>query len=762
MFTVPDALYRLLPAYIRLRDQQTDKTLQQLLGIIGDQAGALQRDLERMYDGWFIETCEEWLVPYIADLLGLPPSDLALGPLDTERERRLRQVLSARSATANAIAQRRRKGTLWILEEIARDVAHWPARAEECYRRLVVSSHLDHLQPARTAIADLRSARRLAELDGPFDDFCHLGDVRRIGHAESRGRFNIPNVALFVWRLRPYSVTTTPAYQRQDIGRHCFTFSALGNDTQLFRNPVLELVRSDIAGARNLPVPILRWALESHEAGKTGLMQADPLLFGEGSSIFIETDDWPTPARSLPITPDQVIPADLSDWSYKVPKGHVAVDPVLGRIAFPTSQPPRKSVRVSYYYGFAMDIGGGSYERPPLPLPPQIERYQVGVNGSLTADGSRMTSIKQAFSEWRGRRDAEATTEETPKPPSALVIELIDNDIYHGRFELLLEPGETVAIVAAKGTRPIIWLPDETTSATDAITIRGGRGSRVILDGLLIAGSAVEVGNRDSGENEGLDAGELCELWIRHSTLVPGGSLHPSCDPRRPSAPSVVVENTVARLRVEASIVGAIRILSDGRSREPTPVNLCDSIVDATSEERMAIGGAVREVGYAELNIVRCTLVGFVQVHALRYAEDSLFTSRVQVVRRQLGCLRFCYIPSESRTPRRHACQPDGVVQVVDTENARRAKPLPQSAVAKLKDAARLRVTPRFESLRYGTQTYLRLTGCTAPEIKRGAHDESEMGVYHDLFEPQRLTMLGDRLAEFVPANCDAAVIFVS
>lgn len=235
MFTDRHTLYRLLPAYIRFRDQKAGHELEQILAIVGDQAAALQRDLERMYDGWFIETCDEWLIPYIGDLLGLEPAHLATGEPGSERDRRLRGVLSARLATANAIAQRRRKGTLWVLEEIASDLAHWPSRAVEFCRHLVVASHLDHLQPSRRATADVRSARRLADLNGPFDDFCHLGDVHRIGHGESRGQYGVPNVGLFVWRLRPYNVTRTAAYCREDAGIHCFTFSALGHNTQLFR-----------------------------------------------------------------------------------------------------------------------------------------------------------------------------------------------------------------------------------------------------------------------------------------------------------------------------------------------------------------------------------------------------------------------------------------------------------------------------------------------------------------------------------------------
>jgi hypothetical protein len=766
MLTERHALYRLLPAYIRFRDQKAGKELEPLLTIVGDQAAALQRDLERMYDGWFIETCDEWIVPYIGDLLGLEPAHLAPGEAGSERAGRLRQVLSARSATANAIAQRRRKGTLWVLEEIARDLAHWPARAVEFYRHLVVASHLDHLQPARPAIADLRSARRLADLNGPFDEFCHLSDVRRISHGGSRGLYGLPNVGLFVWRLRPYNVSKTPAYCREDAGMHCFTFSALGHDTQLFRAPRPESVRTDIARAEHLPVPLTRWMLERDAPPDAGRAQADPALYGWDAGLLIEVADWPTRSTQTAITAALVIPADLSDWSYKVPKGHVAVDPVLGRIAFPTSQPPRREVKVTYHYGFAMDFGGGEYRRDAVPLPPLIERLQVRPNVKPQPGSPIFPSIAAAYADWRKRRSA-------PKDPApaAVLIELSESGVYTGRFNLALQAKETVAVAAAPGTRPVLWLADDAPGASDAITIRGRRGSRVILDGLLIAGRAVEVAadQPDSDEagapyGDG-ESGELCELWIRHSTLVPGNSLQPNCDPRRPSEPSLVVDDTAVCVRIDASILGPIRVLHEGDTREPTPISIADSIVDATSEERVAIGGPSGEIGYAEVKVWRSTVVGRVAVHALRVAEDSIFVSRVDVARRQVGCLRFCYVLPESRTPKRYECQPDTALQDVDARVAAQG-PLSKAARAALaargKATARIRVTPRFESVRYGSAAYLCLAAIVAPEIKRGAHDESEMGVYHDLFEPQRLSMLNDRLAEFVPASCDAAVVFIS
>jgi hypothetical protein len=243
---------------------------------------------------------------------------------------------------------------------------------------------------------------------------------------------------------------------------------------------------------------------------------------------------------------------------------------------------------------------------------------------------------------------------------------------------------------------------------------------------------------------------------IRHSTLVPGVTLAPDCDPRHPGAPSIFLNRTSAHLRIDSSIVGAIQVIS-GPKEEPARISICDSIVDATSETRTAIAGAGGATAFAELTACRTTLIGRVVVHAITLAEDSLFVGLLCVARSQVGCVRYCYIRHGSRTPKRYRCQPETAL-----EDARRAlptaTPAPQNKI-KL-STVELRVQPTFESQRYGAPNYLRLTACTPAEIKQGAHDQSEMGVYHDLFEPQRGAALAKNLADFVPASCDSAVIF--
>ena len=73
-----------------------------------------------------------------------------------------------------------------------------------------------------------------------------------------------------------------------------------------------------------------------------------------------------------------------------------------------------------------------------------------------------------------------------------------------------------------------------------------------------------------------------------------------------------------------------------------------------------------------------------------------------------------------------------------------------------------LRLIPQFTSIRYGSPGYAQLALSCAVEIRRGAEDESEMGAFHDLFQPQREANLWARLEENTPAGMDAGILFVT
>ena len=104
-----DRLYELLPVVYRLRDADYGQPLRDLLRVIAEQVDIVEADITQLYDNWFIETCQDWVVPYIGDLLGYTPVHEAGEPGDvrTLRERQLNKILIPRRDVANTIHNRR-------------------------------------------------------------------------------------------------------------------------------------------------------------------------------------------------------------------------------------------------------------------------------------------------------------------------------------------------------------------------------------------------------------------------------------------------------------------------------------------------------------------------------------------------------------------------------------------------------------------------------------------------------------------------------
>lgn len=236
-------LFELLPAVYRIRDAERDGALEALLSIIDGQLDQVESDIAGLYDDWFIETCAEWVVPYIGDLLGV---------------RNLHEIESAgfsrRAYVANTLAYRRRKGTLAVLEQLARDVTGWPAKAVEFFELLSTTQFLNHLRDHNRTTLDLRSPD--VELVGTaFETSTHSGEVRRI--ASARGRYNILNIGLHLWSLQAYSIEEVEARQLAP-GDYRFFFepvdlSALEVQPPLFNSPEAESDITDLAGELNVP-----------------------------------------------------------------------------------------------------------------------------------------------------------------------------------------------------------------------------------------------------------------------------------------------------------------------------------------------------------------------------------------------------------------------------------------------------------------------------------------------------------------------------
>lgn len=724
MTTTEDRLYDLLPLVYRQRDQAEGYPLKALLRVIGEQAQVVETDIAQLYENWFIETCEEWVVPYLGDLVGYRPVFEGEGadPANPDRQK----ILIPRREVANTIRFRRRKGTLALLEELAFSTAGWPARVVEFYPLLAQTQALARLRPERGRTVDLRNSQALRDLGTPFEQIAHTLDVRRISPQSGfkRGFFNVPNVGVFVWRMKGYSIRDAPAFC-WDRRAHRYTFSILSNDSQLYVKPRREETPTTIAGPHNLPVPLTRQDFAARLADYYGPNKSLQIYQG------FKCREQPEQFDKTPIPLEWVVAADLSDWDHYEPAGHqILVDPELGRMIV-GDRLARHGIWVSFHYGFLTELGGGEYER----LLSGQATYRVSKHQVICRLGQPTEQIIPLAT--NGQPLNVVLEQLKHDPAQTIIIEIVDNEAYSEPLNFELRQGQHVTLRAANGRRPTIRLLDFRSNMLDSLNIKGQPGSRFTLDGLLIEGRPVNV------------EGEVAALAIRHCTLVPGWSLEHDCTATNPNEMSLILRPRGSMtVTIERSIIGSIHVAQNEVWTDPSRIIIRDSILDATDTDFEALSAGECRHAHAILTIKDSTVFGEIDTHAIDLAENSIFKGVVQVARRQIGCMRFCYVDHEkSRTPRRFNCQPElAMQQVAETE----------------RPAEKERVVPVFRSETFGTATYAQLTETTAEEISEGADDQGEMGVYHHLYTHQRLANLATRLKEYTPADMEVGIVLVT
>jgi hypothetical protein len=708
---VSERLYQLLPSLYRLRDAANGSPLRALLAVIDDQAQALETDIARLYENWFIETCDEWVVPYIADLLGVK----GLKPVEG-------QTYSQRAYVANVLSFRGRKGTAAMLEQLAQDLTGWPAHAVEFFQLLATNQNLNHLRPKNFRTPDLHDDNLLGLLGGPFEGIAHTVDVRSI--AEGRGRFNIQNVGLFLWRLESYPISGADASIATDggaAGNGFHRFSPLGQDLPLFnvRGVPGEVTRSSTEDL--LPGPLRRRAVY------------DALAASKQPPFSISVGGVALPIQALRI-------CDLADWhrppdapvppGQQWPAGSVAVDPLLGRIAFAKNVAPAQPPQVTYDQGFGGQLGGGGYPRPPA----LASTSSPAVTGGAGALSTRLTGAAYALplpGDTKKRLAQLISDGKTPvatrlgellsdaKP--ACLIEIGDSKTY-SLAGIDVPANSTLELRAADGQRPLIqWTGD--------VTI--GAGGMLILNGLLLGGATLTV-----------DEAPGAAVLLQHTTLVPGLSLQPDGTPQSPGAASVAGPPGPGRfdLLLYRSITGPLRLPGDDGHLYAE-----DSIVDAMSDSQTAIEAA-------EAKLARATLFGGAAIDLVTLVSDVISTFEVTADKAQEGCVRFSFIPDGSRVPQPYRCQPS---MALDTwAQSPGVKPIRSVVLA--------RVVPSFTSRRYSDPGYAQLTAACCDEVRRGASDGGAMGAFNFLQEPQRETNLLTSLAEYLRFGLEAGILYVT
>lgn len=695
-----ERLYRLLPAIYRVRDAEQGEPLRALLAAFAVELSALEENTAALYDDQFIETCAEWVAPYIGDLIGYRPLH-GVAP----------QISSPRAEVARTIAFRRRKGTALMLEELAQAVTDFPSHAVEFFERLATTQYMKHVRLHAPATADLRNVEATFRIGSAFDRVAHTVEVRR---PENGGRHNIPNVGIFLWRLRALRLSAVPLTPHAgDASGRKFRVNPLGADLQLFRRARTESDISELATPLHVPDPLdvrlMALAVRAAQASPAPDTSDDD--YGPDESVvLLRPGAAPTP---VPVSDVRI--CDLRDivdaggtvigWNHEtsVPAGSIGLDPERGRVLLgSTADGP---LLATFHYAQVRAIGGGEYERSPAgeglaerhvaggaALQPELDAVAAG--GRLAIDDS-------------------LTYAQTPE----------------FKADAVLAPGARgieVVVAAGASVRPLI-------AASGEVRLSIGARGKLVLDGLVISGGALRLPAAADSETR--------ELVLRDCTLVPGRALLPDGTPATPGVVSLLIEHPFTKLRLERCITGPLRVV---RGAE---VELESTILDANSPENAAYAGDDAGAPGGQLSVVDCTCIGKLHTELLRLASDSIFFARLGSApgeswrapliaeRRQEGCVRFSYLPLDAIAPRRFRCAPSA-----EHPNA----------------------FPHFGSLRFGTPAYCQLRRATDASIREGASDGSEMGVLRPLAQPQRETNLRLRLDEYLRLGLSAGIYYVT
>lgn len=712
-----------------LFDQLTAKAsrgpLQSLLMVIQEQLGIVAEDLDQLYDDQFIETCAPWVIPYIGDLIGYQ-SIRGIAP----------STDNPRAEVADTISFRRRKGTVLVMEQLAREATAWGAHAVEFFRILADTQYMNHIRLYNHNAPDVRNWRTGVYIETGFDRIAHKVDVRRIASVmpAEQGRYNIQNIGIFLWSLGAWSITKSPATPSASNAPgkpECFRFSSLGMDIPLFHKALSQGADiTDPARPKNVPDRLRRRVL------------CDDIQRGVGASYYGPGNSLVIYVNGKPLNPYAIQVCDLAGaegaWANTPVQSPfaAAIDPQLGRLALPPIAPGTHAptLEVSYEYGFNADLGGGEYARAAA---------GNGNTGFLVTNPAWIvpfpdTEIGPRYTDLQGAINF-AIGEFAEN--GLIAVELAGSQIYSpaGQLVINLPAGTTLELRAAEGARPTLLLEEE-------IVITGAASSTAVLNGLLIAAapatkpaspSPIALVHAPTQLADGTYS-HLAQLNLTHCTLVPGWSVTPQGEPNFPANPTLLVEPAGLRVNVARCILGPVRAM------RLVTFTASDTIIDATAPTGIAYSApdaAPAGPSGGELTLVGCTVIGKVHATLFTLISDSIFwawlgpgdtwAAPMIADRKQAGCVRFSYLPTGAVTPRRFQC-------------VEKAPGTPQ---------------PLFFAVRYGHPGYCKLLATTSNRIRRGADDAGEMGAFHYLLVPLHETDLRIRMQEYLPVGMEFGLI---
>ena len=773
-------LYSRLPEIYRIRDaaQLPAGQLRAFLAAVEEAFGAVHESIESLYEDLFIETCDDWVVPYIADLVGT--SHLSG---DTR---------TLRADVADTIALRRRKGTGAALERLATNLTGWPCRCVELFERVACAQHLNHQRPdagghppyggditrftvARGGTPPLRDPAMLSLLGTPFDPFAVLPDTKPA--EDGALHVDLPNVALFLWRLAAYRLALAAplALGHADLGAQPassklarygvkFDLDPLDRPVALFntyRAPPLDSTATvhalTMPDAIPGPVQAARLTSGSEAGNPSAYVTVD--LFDATAPAPAGIDVSET-GLQLYLPGGAALGSiawtfrgdNLCAWEagLRRPLGRyeIVIDPAIGRILFgvavaaerdalqrvtPTGFEPR--IFAGYTYGAAGAVGAHPISRAPAP---------ASFAGVPVADVRRVEA---------GGLTLQAALDDVQDVAGPLVVEIADSLVHPLDLSQLTGVGtsegqlaaiqlaHSLVIRAASGQRPTIALVkplafrpvDPAAPSVAELTVRfegvfltraASAGAFAIVARAAVARLELDGCTLDPGGHrlrKGPRAPLVTAIDLRNGFGFAAGSAELGAF--KP-APQVILQRTITgalhiddgyRLTLEASIVDGGR----GVAEPPDAFAICSASDPATGwGPALAVRGA-HVLGRARVS--QAIGSGAIFVHAL------------EVLDHQHGCLKHCYFSGAGdRLPPNHACV--------------------AAPGAKL----------HLASTVFGDAAYCQISRSADHRIRDRGPGDDAMGAYGFELEAHKWANLAVRLREFMPAGARPLPIAVT
>jgi hypothetical protein len=581
-----------------------------LLGAIEEQWLMLAADADSVLDDTFPDSAAEWALPYLGQVLGLPPD-------------------AGRSEIGSATALRRRRGTPAALEDFATVITGWPARVTEGWQTTIWCQQLRH-PVRRTASLSMRAGEHL--LVGT-----QLDPARRSLTPGGPYHPAAATATVFPWQV--FRLNATQVCPTADPAR--FTLHPLGLLAPLYLRPQPLVIASDAEDERppgaapamrpprapaDLPLRATWRLIEALAPDQVSygpvwtLGPAHPLAAGPADDpplITLTVDNVAVPWTSIGLTslPPGGGPAPDPD--------QVLLDPNRGIIAVGSGL--AGTVRAMFYRPASGRIGALASTVEPDDVAGKV--IIVDPAGGPHAPGQLVVADLDA-----AVTAAMALPGPGAGPGPDVEIRLETNDRLAAPAPLTaVPPVSRWRIVAPTGLTPVIVGDLEI----------GLPGAQVELAGCYLEGN--------------LTAGaDLAALTLTSVTMNPaaGRSL------------TVTPGAWTLRLSASLSVLGPVRA-----DLSAFPIVVADSLIDGAGIALAPCEAAppptpVPAVAAADrfppqLDATASTFAGAVAADTV-WAADCMFLGGVRTVVTSAGCLRYCHLgedPDPQAHPQGYQCR---------------------------------------------------------------------------------------------------------